>query len=88
MAHDGRVILSTFFTYFGTFSSTQKNSGLGGGGGGLMRELHLDLRVIKRPNKLTVLLQIFCNVPTRNDGPKSEWSSQRRVMAAKDFVFE
>lgn len=55
---------------------------------GVIRELHLDLKVIKRPNEPTVLLQIFCDAPTQNDGPKSERSSQRRVMAAKDFVFE
>lgn len=84
MAHDGRVILSTFLTYFGIVPLPKKNYGHGGGGG-LIRELHLNLRVIKRPNELTVLLQIFCNAPTRKDGPKSEWSSQRRVMAAKDF---
>lgn len=34
------------------------------------------------------LTNTFCDAPTRNDGPKSDWSSERRVMAAKDFVFQ
>lgn len=45
------------------------------GGGGLIRELHFDLKVIKKPNESTVLLQLVCDAPTRNDGPKSEWTS-------------